>query len=832
MKRFIAAGMIAVACTLHADSNNGKTELPRVMVVLDEKIDNLDAASRKASFRIESALLARGYRVIDAKQFDAVRQRDSAMHELNSKKALALARRFGAEVLITGGAMALDGGTREAYGFRSHVYAADASVKALATETGEVLAVFSAGSEKASQAKPSAAFKTLEAVGDSLGLAITASLEKAYEASQEHTVEIVVQGVDDVQAVKAESDLPTAAPAIKKAAIRFLEGEIATYDCTIRGGADEVRRQLTTAKNFAVTAFAGSRIDLVYRARLVKKASARVTNALEITAFSSDRIFPAQALHYVKHPIGSAVIKNTTAGEIKNITAKVTIAGYMRDASEQHIPALKPGEERSVAVFVLLDPEKLATVSQRTAAQIRMDLTYEAAGEEQTRSVVKPVSILSRHAIAWAQPQAVACYITPHDEAIEAFAHGVLADVQHDPMLLPSGSAPMMHAVKLWNALQTLAFVYTTDAWTGSGSDVLDEVRYPRETLSLRSGDCDDMTTLLASCLESVGVSTAVGVTADHVFLLFDTGVPKKNAAHVSTQERSYVVRNGTLWIPLETTLKNASFAAAWKEGTGQLHEAESAMKRFEIVETHSAWRAYPPVDLAQAEMPSASMNIPALTELVNADIRTIGQNLMNEISADVAQLKREQTEGAANRAAKLLAAASRFDEAVSLLRPYVSSVSLNNLGNVYMLQGDSLNAARSYAAAIRADRSDAGIVLNVGVLDFMTGDEEAAEVSLRRGVELLDSKERAYELLGLPQTDDVQSGTKEAEVKKKADAVQLKRLLDQALRDVQAKKEKEKEDSEKRPRRGANKFVFGGRRGIDPVSMTALKDLLYWKSM
>ncbi|HLP18456.1 MAG TPA: hypothetical protein VK470_19515 [Bacteroidota bacterium] len=831
MKRILVVCMIAAAFSLHAEVNSGKqSDLPRVMVVLEEKIDDADAASRKASSRIESMLLANGYRVIDAKQFDAVRQRDSAMRELNSKKALSLARRFGAEIMMTGGVRTLEGGVREAYGFKSVVYAADASVKALATETGEVLAVFNATSERASQAKSTAAFKTLEAVGDSLGTAICASLAKAYDASQERSIELIVQGVDDAVIQKIEADLPMASPLITKASVRFVEGDAATFDCTIRGSMSDVRKQLMTAKNFVVTGFEGSRIDVVYRARLVKRASARISNALEITQFSCGSVFPAQGLHYVKHPIGTAVIKNSGTTEIRNIVARTVIPDYMRDWSEQTIVSLKPGEERTISIFALFDNEKIGRISQRIAAQIRLELAYELANEEHTRSLVKPVSILSRHAIAWSQPQAIACFVTPSDEAIESFSHGILAEVRNDPMLLPSGSVNMMNAVKIWNALQSLSFVYTTDARTSADAEMIDEVRYPRETLALRSGDCDDLSALMAACFESVGIPTAFGVTQNHVFLLFDTGVLKKNVSRISLDEKEYVVRNGTIWLPLETTMKSASFTLAWKEGARQYAIGENGGKRFDIIETHSAWRMYPELNLAQSDKPVPQLAAQTVSDFVSADIRTISQDLINQITIDVAALRQQKTEAAANRAALLLANAGRYDEAVSMLNEYVSAASLNNLGNVYLLKGDSLNTARSYTAAWKADRRDAGIALNQGVLNFMTGDEDAASESMRKGVELLDSKDRAYELLGLPRADDDGEMRRDAVVKKKVESAQLKRLLDKALKDVQTKKEKE--EVQLKPRRGESKFVFGGRRGLDPASTTALKDILYWKTL
>jgi Flp pilus assembly protein TadD len=826
MKRLLIC-VFAAAFSLHAEMSSEKQELPRVMVILEEKIDTVDAASHKASAKIESALKAHGYRVIEAKQFEIIRQRDSTMRDMNPKKAAALARRLGAEILVTGGVTAMQGGGRETYGFKSFVYAADASMKAMATETGEVLGFFTASAEKASQSKPTAAFKTLDAVGDSLGEMLCMSLRQAFEASQEKSLELIVQGVDDAVLQKIAADLPAAAPALRTAAIRFMEGDAATFDCTTRNSADDVRKQLGTAKNFVVTGFSGSRIDVLYRARVVKRTAVRVSNGLEITRFTSENIFPARALHYVRHPIGTVVVKNTSAGEITNITARIFITGFTSDVSEQTIPTLKPGEEKPIAVFALLDAEKLAMLPKETTLQIRVDLRYESAGEEYSRVIIKPVLMLNKHAIAWSTPASVASFVTPESDAIISFTRPILADVRHDAVLLPSSSVTMMNAVKMWNALQAMSFTYAGTV-RAAGKDALDDVRYPQETLAMRSGGCDDTSVLLAACLESVGVPTAIAITSDYVFVLFDTGVLKKNAVQISTDEKKYVVRAGTVWIPLETTMANTPFLSAWKEGMKDYSNAAMEAKHCDIVDIHTAWRQYPPIDLASDVMQVSVPQSAAVSDLVSSDVKAITQDLMNQIDAEAASLRQQQTESGANRAAMLLTVANKYDEASGVLKNYVTSASLNNLGNVYFLKGDSLNAVKAYQSALKADHTDAGIVMNLGVLNYFGGDEDAAALLLRQGVELLDAKDRLYEMFGLVAGNDAGTERKAVERKKATEKTELKRLLDAALKDAAAKKQKD--PLPVKTRRGENKFIFGGRRGIDPSAVIALKDILYWK--
>ena len=117
-------------------------DMPRVMVVVDEKIDNVDATARKVAGKIEKALLEKGYRIVDSRQFSEVRARDIAAAD--ATKAKELGRRYGAELIIAGGAQANFGGEKEVYGIKSNEFTSDGEVKLIITDTGEILAVSSA----------------------------------------------------------------------------------------------------------------------------------------------------------------------------------------------------------------------------------------------------------------------------------------------------------------------------------------------------------------------------------------------------------------------------------------------------------------------------------------------------------------------------------------------------------------------------------------------------------------------------------------------------------------------------------------------------------------
>ncbi len=100
-----------------------------------------------------------------------------------------------------------------------------------------------------------------------------------------------------------------------------------------------------------------------------------------------------------------------------------------------------------------------------------------------------------------------------------------------------------------------------------------DRVQYPTETLDLISGDCEDLTILMVSLLESVGIRAAfVEVNSPHseeghIFLLFDSQEDVAAIVNGDSLQR-YVVRQNDaliahLFIPLELTQLDQTFEQA-----------------------------------------------------------------------------------------------------------------------------------------------------------------------------------------------------------------------------------------------------------------------------
>ncbi len=82
----------------------------------------------------------------------------------------------------------------------------------------------------------------------------------------------------------------------------------------------------------------------------------------------------------------------------------------------------------------------------------------------------------------------------------------------------------------------------------------------------------------------------------------------------------------------------------------------------------------------------------------------------------------------------------------------------LNNLGNLYLMKGESEVAMAFYARAQKSDTADAGIPLNRSVALMLSGKDAAAREEAAKAVELAGGLERAGSLLAVRSEQMVES--------------------------------------------------------------------------
>ena len=130
---------------------------PKTMVVIGEKMDGEPAPL--ISDAITQFFADKTFPMIDHNQLEMIKGRDADEAEKDPVKAKVLGNRYGAELILTGSAQSKLASSKEAYGAPVFSYSANLSLKAISSDTGEILAIMNesgtafAGSQKEASIK-------------------------------------------------------------------------------------------------------------------------------------------------------------------------------------------------------------------------------------------------------------------------------------------------------------------------------------------------------------------------------------------------------------------------------------------------------------------------------------------------------------------------------------------------------------------------------------------------------------------------------------------------------------------------------------------------------
>lgn len=247
-------------------------------------------------------------------------------------------------------------------------------------------------------------------------------------------------------------------------------------------------------------------------------------------------------------------------------------------------------------------------------------------------------------------------------------------------------------------------------------AEIVDTVRFPRITLSNRTGDCDDTTALLGSLLESVGIHTAVLTTPGHIFLAFDSGEPAENAPYLTDDAHEAMARGGSAWIPVETTLLSKGFMAAWASAT-DLVRRYGQSGPFEFLPLAGMRDAFPalplpPSSIIVAEPAKASVD-KAYAASVESLTDTLYSDKVKDMNARLVSLSGRQAITTRVRVGILHALFGRMTDAEAsfrkaigedptLVSPYV------NLANLRLLADDAEGALQVVRQGLTRNRESA----------------------------------------------------------------------------------------------------------------------------
>jgi hypothetical protein len=384
---------------------------------------------------------------------------------------------------------------------------------------------------------------------------------------------------------------------------------------------------------------------------------------------------------------------------VEGVRASLLIAGFMDLPSETNpVARLAPGQSVTLGITPRFN-QKVLELQEDMAIQAQVVVSYLQGGVARTVAQASNATIYRNSALTWDDTRKISSFITPNEQTVNGFAARVLAGGAQQQLPL---SRKIFQAMRICDALGAYGIAYVEDpdspfSQALGRTQVVDTVRFPRTTLSNRTGDCDDTTALLCSLLESAGIRTAVLTTPGHIFMAFDSGEPAENLRYLSSPALAAIANGGSTWIPVETTVLSRGFMAAWASAS-DLVRKYAGPGPFEFLPVASMRDSYPALPLPPSAIslaePSASRVDAAFAASSSGFVASLYSARIKELDASLAGLSGRKAvttrvqEGVLHALfGRLADAEASFRKAMrddpDLVSPYV------NLANIRMLSRD-----------------------------------------------------------------------------------------------------------------------------------------------
>ena len=472
-----------------------------------------------------------------------------------------------------------------------------------------------------------------------------------------------------------------------------------------------------------------------------KKAQSGTGGRIAMENLRLERVFVAAHKQYATEPLGRIKVRNDSAEDYKGLRLSFFIKEYMDFPVTQEIPALKSKSSLELKLNATFN-NKVLGIDEDTRVLVVVTLAL-ADARDGSQEITQPMTLYGKNALVWSNSDMIGSFITPRDDTLRNFVREAANRYGAPQSVL---NRPLSQAATVFNVLSALGLRYQPDPntpYSRLAADQVDYVQFPRETLKLKSGDCDDLSVLLAAAYENLGIESALVEVPGHLFMMFRTGVKDADRGLISLQDELLVIRDGEVWIPVEATLVATSFSEAWAEGARKYREA-AAKKEVKVVSLRQAWERYPPATLAPAPL---TVEVPSGDRVSRLIEREQSLLLARRLEREVLPYRQALAANPKDIDARLqigtiyarngvMDVAQREFDAVLEVDPRNASA-LNNRGNLYFGRGDFERALDAYRTAEDLDPADAGIRLNAALAFYRLGKLPEARDKFREATRL-----------------------------------------------------------------------------------------------
>ncbi len=445
-------------------------------------------------------------------------------------------------------------------------------------------------------------------------------------------------------------------------------------------------------------------------------------------------VFPVFYSWYNENSFGSLDVTNNEDASITDVNVYFYQPQYMSQPKDCGKTAvLKRGQTFNVDLKAFFNEQMLSLNEKSdTMASIIVEYKYLGAKRSQTFPLVVPV--YGRNNMSWEDDRCASAFVSSKDPAAMWFAKYVVSAIRDN---VRSGlSQNMQYAMGVFQALDEFGINYVKDPSSAFEDNVgtasIDFLQFPYQTLMYRGGDCDDLSILVCSLFESIGIKTAFITIPGHIFMAFDSGFTVEEAQNYFLTLDEFIVDNDTVWVPLEITLSDEGFNKAWHKGAWEWNTANlngSAM----MYKMEDSWKIYQPVSVPGA---AAHFTLPEEKSVALAFNSTVDEFVVNQITPQIAwyenRLASAPTAANYNDFGVLYARYGLFEQAEKQFRiarnmNYLPAVL--NTANLYYSKKDYDNAAVWYKNVLNRDSGNSLAMIGLARCAYEEGDYQTCDL-------------------------------------------------------------------------------------------------------
>jgi len=474
-------------------------------------------------------------------------------------------------------------------------------------------------------------------------------------------------------------------------------------------------------------------------------------------------VFRSLYRNYENDRFAQVVLKNSSDNDLP-VQVSIDIPTLTKTPHVENI-LLEPLSTKAYSLGISFPEDLLAQEKSNydNLVQPTISVKYtQDKVEKQTDRKLEPIYLMSKNKITWSNPERVAAFITTEDNVVDRFARTVIQQF-NDVLQEKFNNSNIGKAAILFDALGKYGIVYNPDRQTPwykiqADSSIMDNIQYPVELLRSKIGDCDDCTVLFASLLENLNIETVLldvfAPGKGHIYLMFDSEIDPSDVDRQFIDDSEYVIWEGKVWIPIETTMYGFPFFDAWRNGVSEYHKMKDAgyLNELSVREAKQQYTA--------GQLPGFDIKIPdkeTINDLVAIDVTNFDRRL--EEIATAAGVSMDNPDGIYDAAATYMNF-NRLDKALELLQQALElrpdfGDALNAIGVIYTKKRQYEQALNYYNRALKQLPTDAGIRMNIALTYILMGRRGEAQEEFQKVLEMDDSYEYLQELVKPKQKEE-----------------------------------------------------------------------------